>query len=399
MKGRVSSIIAHQRRVGLRIPRWAAQNTIVVNGIVKFLRESKQDWIIDADIETDRELPPNIIDKNWTGNGLIVFRCSEDEAAAWLARGIPVVNISTETNIKGVPNVIPNNYQMGKLAAQHMMDLGLRKFLYIGESLRRYSRLRQQGFEETLEAAGFVSLEIDLKISEMPEDRKSEILHEQLNKQLGVLELPTGVLARDDIVAMNVLRSTRSLGINVPSDMALIGINDSSPYCHVATPKLTSVRHPGMGIGFHAARVLDGLMNGEKQQGDTLLDSSGISERESSNIIAVEDELVSEVLKYMRLHGKTEAVNIAAMCRAFGISSTTLRIRFKEAIGHSAKEELSRIRHKVASQLLVETAMSVQEIAYDMGFNSPEELTRFFTRHEKISPTQFRAATQKRLGM
>lgn len=381
----------HPKRVGLRIPRWATQNTSVVNGMVKYLRETKQDWIIDADIETDNELPPNIIDASWNGDGLIVFRCGAREAKTWHARGIPVVNISSETQIDYVPNVIPDNYQMGQLAANYLLSLGLRKFAYVGEKTRRYSRHRQAGFQETLQKNGFDCEVIDLEISQILKDEKWSVLHDQLNRFLSMLETPVGLLARDDIVAMNVLRSTRALGIKVPHELALVGINDSSPYCHIALPKLTSVRHSGIMIGYHAAQVLDTLMKGGKVEDTTLLPSLGIVERESTNIIAVEDELVARALTYIRKHAKIQLVNVADVCRVLGVSNTTMRLRFKTVLGHSAKEEVDRVRHKEACQLLMETQSSVQEIAFHMGFNSPEELSRFFTRTQGESPTQFRA--------
>jgi len=89
------------KRVGLRIPPWAAQKTAVLRGIVKYLRETRQEWILDADIDTGNELPPNTIDADWKGDGLIVFRCKAREANAWKKQEISVVNISTENRSLG----------------------------------------------------------------------------------------------------------------------------------------------------------------------------------------------------------------------------------------------------------------------------------------------------------
>lgn len=377
-------------RVGLRIPPWATQNTTVIRGMVKYLREQKHEWVIDADIDTGNELPPNIIDANWNGDGLIVFRCNDEEAKAWKAKGISVVNISTETQIDGIPNIIPDNYQMGQLAAQYLLALGLRNFAYIGEHSRIYSNLRQQGFQETLAKNGFDCTFIDLPVTHMLRGEKWAILHDLLNEAISKLDTPVGILTRDDIVAMNVLRSTRALNIKVPDDLALIGINDSMPYCHIASPKLSSVKHPGSNIGYHAAQILDQLLQGKEVPANTLLKSPGIVERESTNIIAVEDELVANVLAYIRQYAKHGPVSVADICQKYGVSNTTLRLRFKKVMGYSAKDEVDRVRHKEARLMLTETQSSVQEIAYHLGFNSPEELTRFFTRMEGISPTKYR---------
>lgn len=378
------------RRVGIKIPHWATQNTNVVSGLVRYLRETRQDWIIDADLDTGHELPPTVIDSSWTGDGLIVFRCSAREAKQWLERGIKVVNISTETNLEAVPSVIPDNKQMGRLAADYLVSLGLRRFVYVGEGKRRYSRERLEGFREILHGKGFDCSEIDLPISKIMEKEKWHELHRKLNEELSRLSFPIGMLTRDDIVAMNVLRSTRALGIKVPDDLALLGINDSFPNCHVASPKLSSVKHPAALIGYYAAQTLDALLGGEKVKIMTRLPSSGIAERESTNVVAVEDELVAKTLTHIRKYAKQRTVSVAEICKLYGLSNTTLRLRFKRVMGHSVKDEIDRVRQEEVKCQLQESRQTIQEIAYEMGFNSPEELTRFFKRVQGESPTKFR---------
>ncbi|MFC4991548.1 substrate-binding domain-containing protein [Rubritalea tangerina] len=377
-------------RIGIRSPRWATQNDQMINGIVHFLREHQLSWIIDADIDTGNELPPNRIDASWSGDGLIVFRCDAREAAAWKQNGISVVNISSETRIDGIPNILPDNYQMGRLAADYLLSLGLRRFAYAGEKARRYSELRAAGFIDTLQHHGLECIEIDLEISSMLKSEKWTRLHHELTTALSELPHPVGVLARDDIVAMNVLRSARALGIKVPDDLALIGINDSRPYCLIAHPQLSSVKHPGELIGYHAAKALHALLNGNTVPPDQLIPSPGIVERESTNIIAIQDPLVSRALSHIRAYAKSGPINVKDLSRELGVSNTTLRSRFKQCIGHTPKEEIDSIRHQEIKNLLQETSLNIQEIAYQLGFATPEELSRFFARKEGVPPSQFK---------
>lgn len=379
-------------RIGLRVPRWATQNDRLVNGIVRFVREHRKSWQIDADIFFDNELPSNEIDASWKGDGLIVFRCSEEEVAAWQGRGIPVVNISSETQIEGVPNVLVDNYHMGSLAAEYLLGLGLKDFAYVGERTRNYSSQRYVGFKDTLESRGLLCREIDLPISKMPTAKKAANIHKRLNKAIQKLSFPIGVLVRDDLLAMNVLRSAQALGIHVPDEISLIGINDQSPYCQVAFPSLTSVMHPGELIGYRAAELLSRMMNGEKMNTDIVLKSSGVAERESTNAVAVQDVLVAKAVKYIRQHAKTNALSVADLCRQLGVSNTTLRLRFKKMMGCSIKSEVDRVRLQEIRFLLTETHFSVQEIAYQLGFTLPEDLTRFFTRLEGVSPMKYRVS-------
>ncbi len=377
-------------KIGVRIPKWVTQNAQVIDGIIQFIREHQKVWQIDADIFFDNELPTNSINASWEGDGLIIFRCLQKEATAWHKKGIPVINISAETQIDGVPNVLIDNYQMGELAAEHLMGLGLHHFAYVGDSARNYSSQRFTGYNDTLKRNGLSSLEINIPISKMPATKKAEYIHTQLNKKLQKLPFPIGLLARDDLLALNVLRSAHHLDIQVPDNISLIGINDQSPFCQVAFPPLTSVILPWEKIGYHAANLLNQMIHGEKVDQDLILKSPGIKERESTNTIAVQDELVAKAIKYIRSHSKTQSVNVADICQQIGVSNTTLRLRFKKIMGRSIKSEVDRIRTDQIRMLLTETQLSIQEISYNLGFASPEDLTRFFTRMEGISPGKYR---------
>ena len=377
-------------RIGVRVPRWATQNDHLISGIVRFIREYRKLWKIDADIFFDNELPSNDIDSTWDGDGLIVFRCSEEEVTEWLGRGIPVVNISSETQIEGVPNVLVDNYQMGSLAAKHLMGLGLRNFAYVGERSRNYSSQRHAGYRDTLENKGLTCQEINIPISKMPLTKKAGRIHKRLNKAIEKLSFPIGVLVRDDLLAMNVLRSTQALGVDVPDDISLIGINDQRPFCQVAFPRLTSVMHPGELIGYRAADLLNRMINGEKVNEDVVLKSPGVAERESTNAVAVQDVLVAKAVQYIRRYAKNYPLSVADLCSQLGVSNTTLRLRFKKLMGCSIKAEVDRVRADEVRLMLTETQFSIQKIAYQLGFTLPEDLTRFFTRIEGVSPAKYR---------
>ena len=148
--------------------------------------------------------------------------------------------------------------------------------------------------------------------------------------------------------------------------------------------------HPGELIGYRAAEFLSRMINGEKMKADVVLKSSGVAERESTNAVAVQDVLVAAAVKYIRKHAKISALSVADLCRELGVSNTTLRLRFKKTMGCSIKSEVDRVRLQEVRFLLTETHFSVQEIAFQLGFTLPEDLTRFFTRMEGVSPTRYR---------
>ena len=86
--------------VGIRVPSWASFTRPIFHGIVEFIRNREQ-WRIQTLVDSTNEMAPMVIDENWKGDGLILFRHSEEEAAAFKRRGIPVVNLSTECSGDG----------------------------------------------------------------------------------------------------------------------------------------------------------------------------------------------------------------------------------------------------------------------------------------------------------
>ena len=121
--------------VGIRVPSWASFTRPIFKGVVDFIRRNQR-WQIQTLVDSTNEMAPVVIDQNWDGNGLILFRFSTEEAENFKRRNIPVVNLSAESTGKGYPSVIPDNLEIGKQAAQHLLTLGLKHFSYWGDPSR-----------------------------------------------------------------------------------------------------------------------------------------------------------------------------------------------------------------------------------------------------------------------
>ena len=125
--------------IGIRFPSWATQNRMLRHGVLKYAREFDLPWRIMEKFAANYELPEVEIDKDWEGAGMIVFRCTEEEAESWQNRNIPIVNVSSECEIKGVPSVIADDYQIGRIAAKHMFDIGMPHVAFVGNATRIYA--------------------------------------------------------------------------------------------------------------------------------------------------------------------------------------------------------------------------------------------------------------------
>ena len=73
---------------------------------------------------------------------------------------------------------------------------------------------------------------------------------------------PTAILGISDLVAIGAMRWLRSNGINVPGDVAVVGIDDI-PLANLIEPKLTTVRLPAYEMGNKAMLMLNQLITNE----------------------------------------------------------------------------------------------------------------------------------------
>jgi len=377
--------------IGVRIPEWATHALPIFQGILSYLRDNNLKWHLHSALHSGDELRPDYIDQQWTGDGLIVFRPQKMEAEAWKKAGIPLVNVSAESVGISPISILPDNRQMGEIAADHFIERGLHQFAYLGNAYRHYSQERMQGFKQRLAEHGH-----PLKVINLPpyltkkKNERWRHIQNSLLRTLKNLPTPIGVLARDDILAISILNAANELNIQVPHEMAVIGLGNSFPHCQLAWPPLTSVSYPAKMLGYKAAHALHQTFKGLPVNSPILCPSSGILERESTKIIHTDDELIAKAAMFIHQYAGQTNINVSELSKKIGLSYSSFRQRFRKAMGQSAKEAIIQIRVAKAKEFLLESQINIQEISYQMEFSSPEDFSRFFTTHCGISPSKYR---------
>jgi LacI family transcriptional regulator len=397
------------RRVGVRFPSWITFQRSVFDGILDFVRASEP-WIIETPVDSSGELPDAVIDQKWRGDGLIVFRYSQDEASAWRKARIPVVNLSSECIDGPFPSVIPDNIQAGVEAARHLLTLGLEHYAYLGRATafvddhftgitapRRYSAEREAGFTSAISAARRKVQSFQLSCNE-PLPNLWKALRKQYRDIIRKMPKPCGIFAVDDLLAHGVLQAAHEAGIRVPQDIAIVGFNDQSHFCHASTPPLSSVTYPGEEIGLRAAETLFGMMQGELpvQRIVLRIAISGVTVRESTNVLAIRDSLVADATRIIRRQAASSAPRVGEVAELLGVSVSLLRQRFLDALGISPKQEIDRARIDIVRHWLAHSDLELAEIATRTGFAETRELRRFFRRETGRTPQEYRKSLRKR---
>ncbi|QJE94668.1 HAD-IA family hydrolase [Luteolibacter luteus] len=391
-----------RRSVAMRHPVWSSYGPLVMAGVVDFMRE-EDPWRLATENDSYGEMEAVKIDREWHGDGLILFRATEDELAEFRRRGQAVVLTSTEGPDLGFPRVVPDNQQIGRVAAEHLIECSVPHFAFLarGETfyreeqfapgLRRYARERLGGFRSKLAEYAIEPTVHYLKGRPLWKDQTWREVETEVMAFLDLLPRPCGLFVVDDSLGAVVLRAADRLGIRVPGELAVIGFGDDPSYCFATFPALSSIAYPGREIGKQAAAMLWQQMNGGAPPPvRTEVAVQTVVARESSDTLAIEDEEIRDLVRFIRRQAPHEALRVAELAERTTLSMTTIKARFATVLGHGPKQEIQRVRLRHLRHLLMDHRLSLAEIARQMQFGTAHELSRFFLAETGQRPTDFR---------
>ena len=194
------------------------------------------------------------------------------------------------------------------MAATHFLRRGFRKFAFCGYKGTRYSDERFAAFMKTLAEAGF-------ECGEYPAvEKPADIIlygdHTMRPKNMRrfaawVSNLPqnTAVFCANDIRAYHVLRVCLDIGRDVPSDIAIMGVDNDSVLCSCAPVSLTSIDPNAFNVGYDAARLLDTVIEHpdvtQKEHPAFLVKPMGVVERKSTATYPVNLPWLTKALNYV----------------------------------------------------------------------------------------------------
>ena len=176
-----------------------------------------------------------------------------------IGSGLPVVLVGRYFQDLDVDFVSPDDTQGGRLAAQHLLDLGHRRIGMINASPWISSaRDRQEGFVQAHEAAGVA---VDSSLI-----RSGVVDHLAGYREATTLlqEHPdlTAIVAYSDFVAFGIARAIWEAGLSIPEDISLVGFDDT-PLATCLPVPLSTVRTPIEQLGSRSVDVLCRKIEGE----------------------------------------------------------------------------------------------------------------------------------------
>jgi LacI family transcriptional regulator len=326
--------------------------------------------------------------KHFDPDGIIMREVQDTQEIIKLAKPV-VISPHLHKRYAGALNIVEDGLATGRMAADHLLSKGLRNFAFCGFDDMFWSRERCEGFCDRIAQRGFTS-----SVYCQPKMKKDRIWENEkasLKDWLVSLPKPVGLMCCIDERSDHVVEVCKMEGIHIPNEIAVIGVDNDDMICELSTPPLSSVSFNADGIGYQAAKMLDGLMKGQihPDQEELVASPNCVVQRQSTDITAVNDPDIIEAISFIRKNaGKPLAVD--DVIHMIAIPRRTLERRFLKFTGNSIYKEIQIERQKRIENLLIETNMTIAEIAFFLGFSEPYDLTRFFIRQRKMSPTSFR---------
>lgn len=322
--------------------------------------------------------------KDWQGHGVIARVENAGIARSLRATGLPVVDVSAAVSPPVFPQVVTDSRRVTELALQHFRERGLKQVAYCGTDRFRWAAQRGEYFSELAKLAG---IRCDLYPVKA---RSPEVDFRVLAQWLRQLPKPVGVLASYDVRGQQVIQACQEAGLRVPDEVAVLGAHNDELLCELCDPPMSSVRPDAQRAGREAAARLALLMTGKQGAvGVTQIEPLGVKVRQSTDMVAVADPRVAEVVRFAQAHA-CEGINVADLLRAVPMARTALERRCQESLGCTPRELLERIRLDHVRRWLSDTDAAVEEIAERTGYSYPEYLTVAFKRVEGVTPRAWR---------
>jgi LacI family transcriptional regulator len=304
-----------------------------------------------------------------------------------------MVALSTEGRQPGVPRVVADCVEIGRRAAFYFLGLGIKRCAFAADPRMSYARSWQRGLVTEMHRSGGRCTIIPMPEALLFPTENAQEVAARLDAALPELDFPCGIFAKD-LLAAHVLLSAKRLGIIVPEQLSVLGAGYSDLLAMTCFPPLTTIDYPGERTGYEAAATLDGLLS---QSGPVprhvIVAGCELQERESTAEVLGFSGAIRDALRYIQEQAPRVPLTAAQVEDRFAPGSASVfRIHFRTQTGATLKETILRTRLARLEQQLLETRLSVKEIASDMGFSSPEELARFLKRTRQTTPTRFRLA-------
>jgi LacI family transcriptional regulator len=324
-------------------------------------------------------------------DGLIIADLSRSLKSQVERLKIPVVVLHSYP--LDVPKVIFDDYAAGRLAYEHLRDAGFRRFGFIGVEGAEFSDHRRDQLREYAKRDGLDFHEWPKTI--LPAHGYPKGYPEDLIPWLQDIRKPAGLLVATAFYAQQVAMACREACIGVPDQLGILAVDDDECICDLSDPPLSTVDQNAEKLGYEAAALMDRLLQGQPaSQQPVVIQPRRVVIRASTDVLAIEDPMVAGMVRFIR-DNACEGIRASDVHQSVSVSTRTAEMHFAKAMGRTIQEDIIRVRLEEVRQLLIDTPLSLPEIADRTGFEYVSHMSRLFSQRIGQPPGEYRKEFRK----
>ena len=298
-----------------------------------------------------------------------------------------VINDTQREFVPGTSTVITDSEKIGEMAAEYFLELGFKHFAYCGFVEFHWSKKRFLSYTAALHKRGIENI---YEYNYYPNLRNRKITeHWKISQWLKELPSPLCVFACNDDRAVSILEACKVAQLNVPEQVAVLGVDNDELICNLSKPQLSSIELDFEKSGFKAAQQLNDLMQKKIEQKIIYVTPLEVIQRRSTDILAIEDENVATALIFIR-NNFSKPIQVLDVVNSTCLSRRELEKRFKVALNKTIKDEIDRMRIQLIQKKLLNSTNSISQIASELEFTDIEHFSRYFKNLTGQSPSEFR---------
>jgi len=326
--------------------------------------------------------------KEWEADGIIGQFYNDEEVKKFTQAKIPVIAQDFKERFTDIPNITGAYRETGRFGADYFLKKGFKNFAFYGFGNIVWSRERAEGFEERVQEAGY-----DVHYYELKNSSSMDLWYYKpsaLSDWLKSLPKPIALMTCDDNQGHHITEAARHAGIRIPEEVAVLGVDNDEMICELSDPPLSSIGLDTEKSGYEAARLMEQMIE-EKTcvAEDIIVKATQVVTRHSTDIFASKDKYIVSALKY--IHGNLDKnLKVDQVLREVPLSRRSLEKRFMLTTGYPVYEYIYNMRIEMFTQKLLETDMTIFEIALDLGLSDSKNIARQFKQIKGITPMEYR---------
>ena len=345
--------------------------------------------------------------RQWGATGIIAQVLTEQVESILLQQDNPIITIDlwdqfleTSHPLSQCSEIRGNSEKVGIMAADFYLKRQFHHFAYISDQDNtNWSKRREVAYVAKLKESGF-SCEVyrfshPRKLRTEYDLRKTDNNNKKLIKWLVSLPKPIAIFVANDFTACQVIEACQIGGLSVPTEISVLGVDNDVIHCESTEPSLSSIARNHYRGGYAAAEHLDHLMRGQSLDRKIFsIEPTEIIIRHSTKSMNIDDALVLEAIQFIQINSGL-GMNVNTVVRHLNVARRLVEQRFRSALGITIHDEIERVRMEKVKSLLLETDLTIREIANLCSFNSEMYLSKVFKKRFHVTMSQFRQKSKK----